>query len=96
MKLMSTLKKSLSFEVVQSCGVERSLIGFNHYQPNGSRSDLDSEVALSPEKTLSPETKEFGNDLLQFEISAMEKQVVLYYHLHNLHLDHLLVKQKEN
>ena len=73
MKLMSTLKKSLSFEVVHSCGVERPLIGFNHYQPNGTRSDLDSEVALSPEKTLSPEPKEFGNDLLQFEISAMEK-----------------------
>ena len=73
MKLISTFKKSLSFEVVQSCGVERPLIGFNHYQPNGTRSDLDSEVALSPEKTLSPEPKEFGNDLLQFEISAMEK-----------------------
>ena len=73
MKLLSTLKKSLSFEVVQSCGVERPLIGFNHYQPNGTRSDPDSEDALSPEKTLSPEPKEFGNDLLQFEISAMEK-----------------------
>ena len=73
MKLLSTLKESLSFEIVQSCGVERPLLGFNHYQTNGSRSDLDSEVGLSHEKTLSPEPKEFGNDLLQFEISAMEK-----------------------
>ena len=73
MKLIDTVREDLSVEVIQSCGVERPLIGFNHYETNGMRNDLDSEYASSPEKTDCVEPKEFGNDLLQFEISAMEK-----------------------
>ena len=73
MKLIDTVREDLSVEVIQSCGVERPLIGFNHYETNGMRNDLDSEYASSPEKTISTEHEKFGNDLLQFEISAMEK-----------------------
>ena len=71
--LIDAVKEGLSVEVIQSCGVERSLIGFNLHQTNGTRNELDSEYASSPEKTDCVEPKEFGNDLLQFEISAMEK-----------------------
>tara|TARA_Y100000814_G_scaffold202845_1_gene149516 strand:- start:112 stop:432 length:321 start_codon:yes stop_codon:yes gene_type:complete len=73
MNLIDAVREDLSVEVIQSCGVERPLIGFNHYETNGMRNDLDSEYASSPEKTISTEHEKFGNDLLQFEISAMEK-----------------------
>ena len=73
MSLIDAVKEDLSVEVIQSCGVERPLIGFNHYETNGIRNDLDSEHASSLEKTVSTEHEKFGNDLLQFEISAMEK-----------------------
>tara|TARA_B100001175_G_C19370388_1_gene571448 strand:+ start:55 stop:726 length:672 start_codon:yes stop_codon:yes gene_type:complete len=71
--LIDAVKEGLSVEVIQSCGVERSLIGFNLHQTNGTRNELDPEYASSREKTDCAEPKEFGNDLLQFEISAMEK-----------------------
>ena len=77
MNLIDTLKEDLSAEVIQSCGVERALIDFNHYQTNGTRNDLESEYASSAEKTISTEHTEFGNDLLQFEISAMEKSTYM-------------------
>lgn len=73
MNLIDAVKEDLSVEVIQSCGVERPLIGFNRHQTNGTRNELDSLYASSPEKTVCAEPKEFGNDLLQFEISAMEK-----------------------
>ena len=77
MKLIDTVKEGLSVEVIQSCGVERPLVGFIDYQTNGKRNELDSEYASSSEKTVSAEAKEFGSDLLQFEISAMEKSTYM-------------------
>ena len=77
MKLIDTVKEDLSVEVIQSCGVERPLVGFIDYQTNGKRNELDSEFASSFEETVSAEAKEFGSDLLQFEISAMEKSTYM-------------------